>query len=135
MEIAKATGKDLGISTKNSIVICDFIRGKNLDKAKSMLNEVIEMKRAVPFKRFNKDLGHKRGMMSGRYPVKSCKAILKVLQYAEGNAKDKNLDVESLIVKNIKANKAETPLHYGRKRSRKMKRTHIEIVLSEAKKK
>jgi len=127
----KATGTDLGISTKNSIVICDFIRGKKLGRAKILLNDVIEMKKAVPFGKFHKDKGHKTGMMAGRYPIKSCKEILNILHSAEANAKDKNMDVDALVVKEIKANKASTPLHYGRFRSRRMKRTHIEVVLSE----
>lgn len=134
MEIAKASGKDLGISLKHSAVICGFIRGKRLGVAKTMLSEVIDMKRAVPFSKFNKDLGHKHGMMSGRYPIKSCKEILKILQSAESNAKEKNMDIDSVIIKEVKADKASTSLHYGRFRSRKMKRTHIEVVLTEAKK-
>lgn len=134
MESAKASGRDLGISTKDSVVICDFIRGKNLDKAKKILIDAIELKKAVPYKRFNKDLGHKPGIMSGKYPVKSCKEILKLLISAEANAKNKNLDLNSLRVKEIIANKASRPFHYGRFRGRKMRRTHIDITLAEAKK-
>lgn len=131
METAKASGKDLGISSKHSTVVCDFIRGKKLSKAKTMLSETINMKRAVPFNRFNKDRGHKTGMMAGRYPIKTCKEILNVLQSAESNAKSKNMDINLLVIKELKADKASTPLHYGRFRSRSMKRTNIEVVLAE----
>jgi ribosomal protein L22 len=59
--MAKARGISLGISSKQSMEVCSFIRGKKLAAAKRMLEDVIAMKRAVPFKRFNHNIGHRRG--------------------------------------------------------------------------
>jgi len=129
---AKVSGRALSISTKHSIEICNFIRGRKLEKAKALLNEVINHKIAVPFKKFNKDVGHRKGKIaSGRYPENACKAILKLLEGAEANAQFKGLNTANLIVSHICANKASTPWHYGRQRRRKMKRTHVEVIVEE----
>ena len=67
-KMARAISKDLDISTKNSIEVCNFIKGKNTTKAKEMLKEVIVQKQAVPYKRANKNIAHKPGMAAGKYP-------------------------------------------------------------------
>lgn len=129
---AQATGLSLNISMKQGVEICNFIRGKTLDKAKKLLNEVAEEKRPVPFKRFNKDVGHKKGMAAGRYPKKASLQILSIIENAEANAQFKGLNTANLIVKHILAQNASRPFHFGRKRRRKMKRAHIEVILEEA---
>ena len=43
--IAKVVGKDLPISTKLSVEICNFIRYKELRKAKYLLQEIIDEKK------------------------------------------------------------------------------------------
>src|SRR3989344_9004900 len=131
MDGAKALGKDLPISFKHSVEVCGFIRGKKLAIAKQHLKEVIDLKRPVPYKRFNQDLGHKKGMMSGRYPVKTTEEILKLVESAEKNAQFKGMNVEKLAIAHIAAHKASRPAHGGRHRGRSMKRAHIEIVLQE----
>lgn len=131
---ARALGRDLPISTKQSIEICNFVRGNKLNKAKEKLNDAISMKKAIPFKRFTKDTGHKRNMAAGRYVVKACSNILKIIESAEANAKNKGLNISNLIVKSIIANKGNRAFRYGRTRRIKNKRTHIEVVVEEAKK-
>lgn len=134
--IAIARGTNLGISTKFSREVAKFIRGKSLARAKKELQEVLEMKRAVPFKRYNFDLGHKKGASGpGRYPLKTTKEILGLLNSAEKNAENKNLEVKELYVKSIITNKGSTQVRAGRKRARHAKRTHVEIILAEKEKK
>jgi len=133
--VAKAVGMDVPISTKQAIEICNFIRDKSLQKAKSILREVIEKKRAVPFRRFNKDVGHKTGIGPGRYPEKSSKEILRIVESAEANAQFKGLATNSLVIRHLCVHKASQPWHFGRKRRRQMKRSHIEIILEETAKK
>ncbi len=129
---ARAVGNDLSISTKKAIEICSFIRGKSVEKAKILLKQAIEMKQPIPFKRFTDGAGHKKGNMAGgKYPIKACTAILKLLESAEANASYKGLSTDNLIITHIKADKASTPLHYGRQRGRSMKRTHVEISVEE----
>jgi large subunit ribosomal protein L22 len=131
---AKISGKDLSISTKQSIEIANFIRGKNIQKAKNELQKVIEKKLAIPFKRFNRDMGHKKGnIAAGRYPQNAAKEFLNLLNGLEANAQNKGLSTNNLIIKTIIPNKASRPWHYGRRRRIKMKRTHIEIIAEEFK--
>lgn len=130
----RAIGNDLPISVKDSIEICNFIRRRSLDDSKKILEEVIDEKRAIPYRRFNMDRGHKKGKMGpGRYPKKASLHILQVLESAEANAKNLNLDVKNLYIKSIIANKASRPWHQGRQRRIKMKRTHVNVILAEKK--
>jgi large subunit ribosomal protein L22 len=130
--IAKVVGMALPISWKHSIVIADFIRGRSIIDAKKLLEGVIALKTVVPFKKFNFDLGHKRGKIAaGGYPAKASGFILKLINSAEANGNDKGLIGESLYIEHICVHKAGKQWHYGRKRRRVMKRCHIEIVLKE----
>ncbi len=42
----------------------------------------------------------------GRWPEKSCKVILGLLQNLEANAQVKNLEVEKLLISHVQVNKA-----------------------------
>ncbi len=127
--------RNLPISTKQSVEIAGYLRGRELSKAKSFLQDVIDKKRAVPFKRYNRDMGHKPGKIaSGRYPEKASKHFLMLLNSLEGNAENKGLNVEMLKLSEVIANKGPDQWHYGRLRRRKMKRTHLEIKAVEIEK-
>lgn len=130
--MARTIGSSLPISTKHSIEICNFIRNTNLSKAKNILKDIIEEKKPLPFKRYTGGIGHKKGKIgSGRYPKKASLEIIKILNAVEANAQFKGLNTANLFIKHICANKASRPWHYGRQRRRKMKRTHIEVVVEE----
>src|SRR3989344_1690252 len=80
---AVAFGVSLPISKKHSMYICKFIKGKSIDKAISELEEVLKMKRAIPFKG---DIPHRKGkMMSGRYPINASKYFINLLKGLKGN--------------------------------------------------
>ena len=129
--LATARGLDLPISTKHSIEICNFIRYKQVNKAKKQLNLVLKKRLAIPLTRFHKDRGHRKGSIGpGFYPLKAAKEVLNLLNLLEANARNKGLNTEALFLKTIKANKASRPIRHGRRR-RSMKRTHIEIIGSE----
>jgi len=129
--MARAVGRDLPISTKQAIEICSSIRGMELGKAMAKLERVIAYKQAVPYKRFTEGAGHKPGMASGKYPVKACTHILKILKSVESNSQNKSLG--TVMIKHICAQGGGKRWHYGRKRRIKMKRSHIEIVVEEIK--
>lgn len=131
--MAKAAARSLPISTKQSIAISQFIRGKNVQKMKTFLEDVISQKRAVPFTRFTNGLGHKPGIGPGRYPQKAAKEFLSLLKSAEANAQMNGLNTANLIVGMVKSNKASTSWHYGRQRRIKMKRSNVDIILIEQK--
>ena len=129
---ASARGWNLAVSTKFSVEVANFIRGKSVQKAKLDMENVIEQTTAVPFWRYTRDLAHKPGPIGpGRYPVKVAKAILLLLQSAELNAINKGLDGDALFVKSIIANKGSGVMRAGRHRGRSAKRTHIEVIVEE----
>lgn len=131
IEGARALGRDLPISMKHSVEVCRFIRGKKVVLAKKMLKEVIAKERAVPYLKFTLDLGHKKGMAAGRYPVRTAEEILKIVESAEKNAQFKGMNGGKLVVAHSMAHKASGPFHGGRHRGRTMKRAHVEIILQE----
>lgn len=133
-KMAKAAGLDLPISFKNGTMVCNAVRGKSVVRAKKILNDAINMKMAIKFTRYNWNRGHKKGIGSGKYPVKTCKEILAIIESAEANAHQKNLGTE-LNIRHICVHNAARPFRYGRQRRRKMKRSHVEVVLEEIKEK
>ncbi|MBI4451725.1 50S ribosomal protein L22 [Candidatus Woesearchaeota archaeon] len=128
---AKAVAKAAPVSTKHAMETCNLIRGQNLAKAKQTLQDVIELKHAVPLKHHNQAVAHKHGMAAGRYPVTVCKHLLAVLESAEANAQFKGMGA-NLIVKHASAQTGPTTKRYGRHIGREAKCTHLEVVLAEA---
>ena len=131
--MARAVGRSLSISAKHSVEICNYIKKNNTQKAKKMLNAVIKLEDAVPFKRFTGDVGHRKGakIAAGRYPVKACKEILRLIEAVEANAQFKGLSTANLVISHMCAQKGSRPWHPGRKRRRKMKRTNVELIVEE----
>lgn len=128
--IAKAAATDVPISTKQSIMLANFLRGKSVERAKRDLANIIKKSEAVPFTRFTEGAGHKPGVGPGKYPVKAAKAFLTLVNSVEANALDLGLG-EDLIIKSIVTHQAARAMRYGRKRGRQRKATHIEIVVTE----
>jgi len=83
------------ISHKHAREIANKIKGMSIEKARDYLQAVIHKKRAVPFKRFKEQVGHRSdpGVMSGRYPEKSAAEFLKLLDNLESNAEYKGMDL------------------------------------------
>ncbi len=96
--IAVGAGSGLPISRKHTREILNLIKGMYLNKAIERLELVRSKKLAVPFKRYNRDMGHKKGMAAGRYPIKACKYIIDVLLNAKNNAINKGLQEEKLYI-------------------------------------
>jgi len=132
-DCAKAVGRALPISTKTSIEVCFMIRGKQVDRAIDLLEEVKQMKIPVPYKRAFKDIGHRKGnMTSGRFPHKAAGFIQSIIQSARANAEDKGLNTEDLAIFHISAQQGGASMRGGRRR-RTAKRTHVEVILREDK--
>ena len=129
--MARAIGMVLPISFKQSVEICRFIKNKNTSDAKEILQNVISRKAAVPFKRFDFDLGHKKKIGPGRYPQKASEEFIKLIENVEANAQFKGMNTSNLIITHISAHKSGKTWHFGRKSRRKMKRTNVEIIIEE----
>lgn len=138
-KISKAIARSLQVSPKWSFEVAREIRGLKLEKAKTLLEEIIEMKRPLPIKRYNKGVAHRRGLtkaFAGRYPVKACSFALKALNSAEANAEYKGLDVDRLYIKHAQAKRGQVmrrfrPRAFGRASAHNTPTTHLEIVLEE----
>ena len=136
---AKASGRELRVSHKHAREVCRTINGMKLDQAKDYLKQVIKKKKPIPFRRFNKKVGHRHGLekaFSGRYPVKTAAEILKVLEGAEANAEYKGLDIENLRIIHASAYpgmkiKRFIPRAFGRSSPKNNTLTHVELVLEE----
>ncbi len=112
-----------------------------LEKAKSFLNNVLEKKEIVPFRRFNKGVGrHSQvngtGTSQGRWPTKSCEHVLSLLTNAEANAVAKGLNVEKLVISHIKVDQAakmrrRTYRAHGRINPFMSSPSHVELILTE----
>ena len=129
--MARVIGAALPISFKQSVEICRFVNNKGTNDAKKILHRVIEGEVAIPFRRYNWDLSHKKKTGPARYPKKASKELIKLIENVEANAQFKGLNTSNLVITHISAHKAGKSLHFGRKSRRKMKRTNIEIVVSE----
>ena len=130
--IASAKVSNIPVSTKHSVEISGYLRYKNTSFAKEFLEDVIALKKAVPFKKHKKNIGHRKGKIAaGRYPIKAVQEVLNLLNSLEANAQNKGLNTESLYISSIIPNFAARPWHYGRQRRVKMKRTHLKITAEE----
>lgn len=130
-DFAKARALNVASSYKHGYEVCKAIRGKDLNLAKQVLIDAIKKKKAIPYTRFNRDLGHKRAVGPGRYPVKTCKIILRLLDSVSANAQDKGLNSSRLFVYKIACSKGQEQMHFGRKRRRSMKRSNFDIIVTE----
>ncbi|MFB3889279.1 MAG: 50S ribosomal protein L22 [Candidatus Bathyarchaeia archaeon] len=135
----KASGRELRVSHKHAREVCRTIKGMMLTQAKSYLRDVVEKKKAIPFRRFQKKAGHRHGLnhaFAGRFPINAANKALKVLQNAEANAENKGLDTDKLQIIHAAAypgmkTKRYTPRAHGRASPKFETLTHIEIVLTE----
>jgi large subunit ribosomal protein L22 len=130
-KMARAVGLFLPISGKQAVEICNFLKHRSLNSAKNILNSVLDMKMAIPYKRFNKDIPHRRGIMAGRYPQNASKEILTILDSVEANANSKGL-TKDLFITHMNAHRAPSAGRGGRTAGQ-AKRAHVEIIVEEKK--
>jgi len=123
---AIVNGVSLPISTKISVAICNFIKGKTIEKAIADLEEVLKFKKVIPM---TGEIPHKKGkgIMSGRYPQKATKYFIIMLKNLNANAIVNGIE-EGIIVEAI-PNRASQP--YGRSGAIRRKRTHVKIKVAE----
>jgi len=137
-------------SYKDLTQVCSAIRGKTAEKAKQILENAIEEKVAIEFKRFGKGAGHKSslGGRRGKFPKKECRIMLKLLENAVSNAVTKGLNKEGLQIYQIAAFKQNSYprykkhfvdgiiLGYGKYATRgDFETARVELVLQEVKSK
>ena len=122
---AVINGKDLRISTKHAVAVCNFIRNKNIEKALKELEDVSKFKKPIPMKG---EIPHKkgRGIMSARYPINAVKEFIKLLKGLRANAIYNETDIEKSKIFCV-SNIASRP--YKRFGQSRFKRSHVQIKL------
>ena len=138
---AKARVDDLRTSFKNSFEVAAAIRGMNLKKAQRYLEEVLEHKQIIPFRRFCGGVGRKAQCKEfkacqGRWPEKSVKYMQNLLSNAASNAELKGLDVEKCVITHIQVNRAvqgrrRTYRAHGRITPYLASHCHVELFITE----
>lgn len=140
---AKAKGSDLRTHFKNTRESAQAIKHMEVDKAKKYLEDVLEHKRVIPFRRFCGGVGRtaqaqneKQSNGQGRWPAKSCEFLLALLKNAESNAEGKGLDPSKMVIQHIQVNKAQkqrrrTYRAHGRINPYMSSPCHIELFLME----
>ncbi|HEX9430149.1 50S ribosomal protein L22 [Candidatus Bathyarchaeota archaeon] len=133
----KCSGRELRISPKASVELCRTIRGMKLPDAKRLLERVIELKQAVAYRRFHKEVPHRRQLnehfYAGRFPQKAAGRLFKLLEELEANAEYRNLDTERLKIIHAAAQRGtkipkRNPRAFGRSDLLQGTMTHIELV-------
>jgi large subunit ribosomal protein L22 len=138
--IARAKANELNMSPKHSIEIATFIRHQRVNDAIAYLNQVVALKKAIPFRRFNRNVAHKRGLPgnwdAGRYPVKASKAYIRLLESVKKNAEYVGLDAENLeivhaLAQRGRAQKAFFPRAMGRATPKVRESVSLEVIVRE----
>ena len=133
----KAAGRELRISPKASVELCRTIRGMKLPDAKKLLERVVEKKQAIAYRRYKKEVPHRRqlaeGWYAGRFPQKAAGRLLRLLDELEANAEYRNLDTDRLKIIHAAAQRAmkiprRSPRAFGKSDLLKATNTHIELV-------
>jgi large subunit ribosomal protein L22 len=136
----RAAIREKSISHKHAREIAIALRGMSIERTRVFLEDVIARKIAVPFRRHNNEVAHRSnirdGFFAGRFPQKTAKEILKLLDNLESNAEYKGMDLERLrIVSAVvhKGTKLErfTPRAMGRTSPKFDTLVHVELVAQE----
>jgi ribosomal protein uL22 len=131
---ARARISRVNCSWKDLSEVCRNVRGKDTDYALDFLTRAAEGEQAILFLRHCKSKGHKSelGGKQGGFPVKSCKAVLNVVESANANANKLGLGATKVV--HILANKHATYPRMspkGRRIRHDYEVAFIEVVLEE----
>ncbi|MBM3281835.1 MAG: 50S ribosomal protein L22 [Candidatus Diapherotrites archaeon] len=139
--MARAFSTNQAASVKYSLEISRMIKGKSLDESVKFLNDVASQKTFLPLRTYHKKVPHRKGQAivgtkSGRYPQRTCKVWLNILNTVRANADVKGLDVKKLQIVHANATHGFQRIRnqaQGRisGKSRKSKSAHIEVIVRE----
>lgn len=111
---ARAYGRYLRVSDRNSRVLCSRITGMSLTKGRRLLSDLAAQKRSL----------------KGKYYTNTAKEIVELLGSAQANAEAKGLDPDKLLI-HASAHRGFTFLRNRRfqKRGQSRKVCNLQIVL------
>jgi ribosomal protein L22 len=111
---SRVYGRNLRVSTKNSVAVCRAVSGMTLKKAESLLEGMVSGKRDL----------------NGKHYTKTAEEILGLLRSARNNADFQGLEPDNMVVR-VSAHKGFklwTPRRFKLRRTTG-KNTNIQVVL------
>lgn len=141
---SKTRGSHLRVHYKHCREIAHFTKGMKVNKALTILDDVLAFKAVIPFVKYTGGIGRKAMAKQakapgskGRWPVKATAVYKDLLKNAVANAETKGLDPETLIIDHAQCNRApagrrRTYRAHGRIGKYASQPAHIEIILKEA---
>ena len=108
-KVARASAKDIRVHYKNTYETAKAIKGLSIANAKKYLNDVLAQRRCVAYTKYYGGIGRtgqasQFGKTAGRWPEKSVKVVLGLVQNLEANANAKNL--KNLTIEHVQTNRA-----------------------------
>lgn len=108
----RASGKDLRIHYKNTYETAKAVQGLTIPKAQQYLKDVLAHRRCVPYTKYYGGIG-RTGQAAefkktlGRWPEKSVRTVLGLINNMEANANAKNLkNLKDLTIEHVQVNRA-----------------------------
>jgi len=138
-KFGRSKGSYLRVHFKNTLETANAIRGLKVEKAITYLENVVEHKQCIPFRRHNGGVGRTAQAKhfkatQGRWPVKSCKFLLGLLKNAVANAAanelvEDDLEVLSVVVNQAPKTRRRTFRAHGRINPYQGHPCHVEVIL------
>ena len=130
----RASLREIDVSPKWSREVCRAIVGLTLPEARKLMEDVIAIRRMIPYRRYKKNRAHhSQTKGAGGYPVKVARHMLKLLESLEANADFKGLDPDEVVIVHAAAHKARKirkfiPRAFGRATPYDKQLVHIEVI-------
>merc|ERR1712039_30653 len=110
-QAVKARGQDLAVSFKNTYNTARAVKGMKVQYAVKYLNACLNKQRCIPQRRYCGSTGRTAqakefGVTKGRWPTKSIKIVLGLLENMLANANFKQMQPEDLVVSHVQVNRA-----------------------------
>jgi large subunit ribosomal protein L22 len=124
------------MSHKHAREVALAIKGMYMNKAREFLESVVAEKQPVAYRRYKNEVGHRSGLQgfpAGRFPVKTSRLFLRLLDNLEANAEYKGMDLDRLKLIHVSAYPGAkirmfSPRAFGRNTSRYNTLVHVEVV-------
>ena len=108
---AKSKVADLRAHFKNTYETARAVKGLNLKRAIKYLEDVLEHRDCIPYRRFTGHVGRTtqaklHGVTQGRFPEKSVRHVLQLLKNLAANSEAKGLNVEKSFITHFAVQRA-----------------------------
>jgi len=134
-----ASLREVRCSPKEASELANWLKGCRLPEAREKLERVSRKAEAVPFRRYKRNIPHRRqiqGFPAGRFPVKSAEFFSKLLDSLESNATFKGMDPDKLKIVHFCVQRGRrienyVPRAFGRASPHFETLSHVEVAARE----